>query len=90
MLPERMGTIEVRVTPRSAKPGVEVRDGRVVIRVQAPPVGGRATEEAGRRLGEALGVPARNVRLRTGASSRDKVFDVDGVTREEAMGRLTR
>jgi uncharacterized protein YggU (UPF0235/DUF167 family) len=83
-----MGTIEVRVTPRSAKPGVEVRDGRVVVRVQAPPVGGRATEEARRRLAGALGVPVGAVRLRSGAASRDKVSDLGALTRDEALERL--
>jgi uncharacterized protein YggU (UPF0235/DUF167 family) len=83
-----MGTIEVRVTPRSAKPGVELREGRVVIRVQAPPVGGRATDEARRRLAEALAVPPSAVRLRSGAASRDKTFEVDGVAREELLRRL--
>jgi uncharacterized protein len=87
MLPNDMGTITVRVTPRSARPGVDVRDGRIVVRVQAPPVDGRATEEARRRLAEALGVPGSTVRLRSGAASRDKSFEVDGVDPDEATKR---
>jgi len=83
-----MGTITVRVRPRSAQPGVEVRDGRVVVRVQAPPVDGRATEEARRRIAGALGVPPSRVALRSGASSRDKVFGVDGLSDEAALLRL--
>lgn len=83
-----MGAITVRVTPRSSRPGVEVRDGRVLVRVQAPPVDGRATGEARRRLAGALGVPVSAVMLRSGAASRDKVFSVEGMDAEEALARL--
>jgi uncharacterized protein YggU (UPF0235/DUF167 family) len=51
-------------------------------------VDGRATEEARRALAEALGVAPSRVRLRSGAAARDKVFEVDGTTAEEALGRL--
>ncbi len=88
MLPDEMATITVRVVPRSARPGVEVRESRVVVRVQAPPVEGRATEEARRALAAALGVPRGAVRLRSGATARDKAFDVDGVSVEQALRRL--
>ena len=84
-----MGTLTGRVTPRSSRPGVEVRDGRVLVRVQAPPVGGRANDETGRRIAEALGVARRAVRLRSGAASREKVFEVDGMTAEAAFERLS-
>lgn len=48
----------------------------VVIHVNAPPVDGRATEAARTALAEALGVRRSEVRLRTGAASRDKLFTV--------------
>jgi hypothetical protein len=94
MLPEGMaakrdgGTITVRVVPRSQRRGVEVRDGRILVRVRAAPVEGRATEEARRALAKALGVRSSAVRLRSGATTRDKSFEIDGVTIEEALGRL--
>ncbi|MFL5799949.1 MAG: DUF167 domain-containing protein [Actinomycetota bacterium] len=91
MLPNDMGdtcTIAVRVTPRSPRRGVEVRDGRILVRVQAPPAEGRATEEARVTLAGALGVPRSAVRLRSGATARDKAFDVDGLSRGAALERL--
>lgn len=48
----------------------------LVIAVTAPAVDGRATEAARRALAEALDVPARWLALRSGASSRDKLFSV--------------
>ncbi len=88
MLPNDMGTISVRVTPRSPRRAVEVRDGRILVRVQAPPAEGRATEEARVALALALGVPRSAVRLRSGATARDKAFEVDGVSPGAALERL--
>ncbi len=78
----------VRVVPRSASPGA-ARDGRgVVLRVRAAPEAGRATEEARRLLAAALGVPSSAVRLRVGATSRTKRFEVAGLAPEELERRL--
>lgn len=75
--------ITVRVVPRS-RPGIEATDDGVVVRVSAPPVNGRATEEARRTPARALGVPATAVSLRLGNRSRTKVFAVLGVSAKEA------
>jgi uncharacterized protein YggU (UPF0235/DUF167 family) len=88
MLPDAMGAITVRVTPRSSKPGLEVRDGRVLIRVASPPMDGRATDEARRALAGALGLAPSRVRLRSGVSWRDKVFEVEGMAQDRALRLL--
>lgn len=49
----------------------------LVIAVTAPAVDGRATDAARRALAGALGIRPADVTLRTGASSRDKIFTVD-------------
>jgi uncharacterized protein YggU (UPF0235/DUF167 family) len=59
-----------------------------VIRVRAAPIEGRATEEARKALADALGVPSGDVTLRRGQRSRDKVFEVAGMSRDEAVQRL--
>ncbi len=46
--------------------------------VSARAVDGKATEAALRAVAEAFGVPRRDVRLLTGASSRQKVVWIDG------------
>lgn len=74
--------VAVRVRPGSARARVGGRvDGpygpALVVAVHAPPVDGQATEAARRALAEALGVPASAVTLRSGGSSRDKLFAVD-------------
>ena len=79
--------VTVAVRPRS-KPGIEVGPDAVLIRVAAPPIEGRATEEARRALARAARVPPSLVTLVSGARSRTKRFLVSGATTavEEALG----
>jgi len=88
MLHGEMGSVTVRVVPRSGRSAVEAGPAGVLVRVRAAPEGGRATEEARRALAGALGVPPSSVRLRTGARSRTKVFEVDEMSSEDLAMRL--
>lgn len=83
-----MASITVRVVPRSGRTKVEVGTDGVVVRVRAAPERGRATDEAARALADLLDVAPGRVRLRTGARSRTKTFDVEGMTTEELDRRL--
>ncbi len=68
---------------------MQVEPGRgVVVRVRAAPGGGRATHEALRALASTLGIAPSRIRLRTGARSRTKVYEVEGVSDEEIRVRL--
>lgn len=74
-------TVAVRVKPGASRPRVGgeyhgTRGAALVIAVTEPAVDGRATEAARRALARALGVRIGEVRLRSGASSRDKLFVV--------------
>jgi uncharacterized protein YggU (UPF0235/DUF167 family) len=80
--------ITVRVTPRS-QPGIEARGDTLLIRVAAPPVEGRATEEARRALAHAVGVPPSRVALVSGGRSRTKRFRISGLTPLEVTAALT-
>jgi uncharacterized protein YggU (UPF0235/DUF167 family) len=79
--------VPAQVRPRSHR-GVEVAEGRLVIRVAAAPVGGKATDEARRALAEALRVSPSRVTLVTGARSRTKLFLVSGLSAESVSARL--
>jgi uncharacterized protein YggU (UPF0235/DUF167 family) len=79
--------VPAQVRPRS-HPGVEVAEGRLVIRVAAAPVGGKATDEARRALAEALRVAPSRVTLLTGARSRTKLFLVSGLNAQSVSARL--
>ena len=76
-------SVAVRVRPGAGRTSVGGRyDGphgpALIVAVGAPAVDGRATEAVRRALAEALGVRAAAVALKIGATSRDKVFTVDG------------
>lgn len=81
-------TVEVRVSPRSPRPGVDADPGGVRVRVRAPPEGGRATREAAVRLAAALGVAPSRVALLRGMRSRTKVLAVRGLSAAEAVRSL--
>jgi uncharacterized protein YggU (UPF0235/DUF167 family) len=75
-------TIAVRVKPNAARARVGgCHDGRygpaLVVSVTAPAVDGRATVAVLRAVAEALQVGLRQVVLRTGATSRDKLLTVN-------------
>lgn len=81
--------LEVRVVPRAAKSGIAgFRAGAILVRIGAAPVDGAANAELIETLAEALDVPRRAVTLVTGATARTKRVRVEGLSRDEALGRL--
>jgi len=82
-------TVTVRVVPRSPKEGVVGFEGGVVrIRLNAPPVEGKANDALVRFLAKAVGVPRSRITLVTGERGRSKIVRVAGVTREVLMAAL--
>jgi len=81
--------LKVHVQP-GAKRGEVVgwRDDVLRVRVQAPPVGGRANQAVIELLAEALGVPKSQIAVQLGHASRDKLIVVDGLTAGELRRRL--
>jgi uncharacterized protein (TIGR00251 family) len=80
--------IDIRVRPGASRTVVGgSHAGALVVRVTAPAVDGRATQAALAALAEALGVRRFEIRLVTGATSRTKVVDVQGVD-PQAVERL--
>jgi len=79
----------VRVVPRSAREGVAgYAEGVVRIRLNAPPVSGRANEALIRFLAKALGVPRGRVTLVSGETGRNKIVRVAGIPRAAALTAL--
>ena len=54
--------------------------GALKIRLHAPPVDGAANEALVAFLADRLAVPRRAIRIVTGATSRTKLVEVEGVT----------
>ncbi len=72
--------MQIRVKPGASRTRVGGRygDDTLVVAVQAPAVDGRATEAALKALAKSLGVPAREVTLVSGATSRTKLVEIPG------------
>lgn len=82
-------TFRVRVAPRASRTAVAgEHDGALKVRVAAPPVEGAANEELVRFLARHFGVPARDVEIVAGHSSKTKRVRLRGVTTEQ-LARLT-
>jgi len=75
---------KVRVVPRASRSEVAgEHDGALRVRVAAPPVEGAANEELARLLAKAFGVPARDVEITGGHTSKTKTVRVRGASAEQ-------
>lgn len=72
-----MKKYSVAVKPRSKSEGVSsLDDGTLVVRVNAPPVDGKANERVIELLADHFCVPKRNIRIAVGDGSRKKIIEV--------------
>ncbi len=70
--------LSLRVQPRSSKAGIEdVREGRLRVRLNAPPVDGAANKALIELLADAFGVPKSRVELLAGETGREKRVAID-------------
>jgi uncharacterized protein (TIGR00251 family) len=72
--------MDLRIMPRSSKNGIDgVRNGRLVVRVTAPPVDSAANGAVIAVLANILDVPKHSVRIVSGATSRNKTVEITGL-----------
>lgn len=81
--------LELRVMPRAPRTAIDgVREGRLVVRVTAPPVDDAANEAVIRTLARALDLPRRAIRLVAGATGRTKTVEIAGIDAAQLRARL--
>ncbi len=81
--------LNVHAVPRAARNAIQGLHGEAVkIRLQAPPVEGKANRALLRCLSEALDVPERQLTLLSGAAGRRKRVLIAGLSRPEIQARL--
>lgn len=79
----------VRAVPKAGRSQiVGVRQGRLLVRVTAPPEGGKANAAVIKLLSKAWKLPASSFELVSGTASRDKVFVVRGTKAAEVRLEL--
>jgi uncharacterized protein len=70
--------VPIRVQPRAGRDELTgVRDGRLLVRVTAPPLEGRANAAACALIAKAAGVPKSRVSVIQGEHARDKLVRID-------------
>lgn len=80
--------LAVRVIPRSSRNAIKWEQGILKAHLIAPPVDGAANEALLALLAERLGLPRRAISIAHGATSRQKVVEIVGITETEVMERL--
>ena len=81
--------VAVRLQPRARRDEVVgEREGRVVIRVTAPPVDGKANEALCRLIAKVAGVAPSKVAVIKGQTAREKVVRVEGIDSERLRAAL--
>ena len=78
----------IAAKPKSAKEGVTIKDGVVVVRVSAAPTDGKASARVVIVVAEALGVTRSQIEIVRGHSSRHKELLIRGVCAEGVEARL--
>jgi uncharacterized protein (TIGR00251 family) len=72
--------ISVRVIPRSSKNVLEWNEGSIRARLTAAPVDGAANAALIELLSKRLGLPRRNIEIVRGATGRQKIIEIAGLT----------
>ncbi len=81
--------IAVRVVPRAARSGLGgVREGELLVRLNAAPVEGAANSELIEVLSDALGVAKRALSITVGERSRRKTVLIRGLSADEVAKKI--
>ena len=82
--------LTVRVTPRARKSEVGgiLEDGTIRIRIQEPPVEGKANRALVTFLSKVLGVRKNRIEIVAGQKGLDKIVAVESMTAEEVENRI--
>ena len=82
--------IAIRVQPRASADAITgERDGRLLVRVTAPPLDGRANDAVCKLVARRAGVARSKVSVVRGERGRDKVIRVEGLGADELRARLS-
>jgi uncharacterized protein YggU (UPF0235/DUF167 family) len=85
----KMGHLKVRATPGARESAIgDWADGVLRVKVREPAEKGRANDAVARLLAKSLDVPLSDVSLKRGATSREKLFEVQDLEDAEIARRL--
>jgi uncharacterized protein (TIGR00251 family) len=83
--------IAVKVTPNARADELRGFSGdTLLVRLNAPPVDGKANAALVRFVATCLDLPRSAVSIARGATGRNKLIEIAGLSREDAVARLAR
>lgn len=80
--------ITTRVIPRSKRNEIAWEGNTLKVWLTAPPVDGAANEALLKLLAERLDLPRRALRIVQGATGRQKILEIEGLTLESIAQKL--
>lgn len=82
-------TVQIRVEPRSSRPGIAGAHGEgIKVRLASPPVEGKANRELIAVLAKELKIRKSDIEILSGKTSRNKVVRISGVRNiKEILGK---
>ncbi len=70
----------VKVKPNAKQQKIEeLADGSLNVHLKSPPVDGKANEELIKLLAKNFDVPKLSIRIKSGATSRQKLIEIDDI-----------
>lgn len=81
-----MKTLEIKVRPKARKNEILVKDGRVIIKVTAPPERGKANEAVIALLADKLGVKKSDITILRGETNQNKVIEIKNANLQKLTG----
>jgi uncharacterized protein len=79
--------LAIKVQPRSAKTCISdvMDDGTIRVKLNAPPVEGKANEALIQFLADILDVKETFIEIKSGQTSRKKLLKIEGMSQEQAL-----
>ncbi len=82
-------TLTVKVVPNSSRNSIDIDSGgRIIVRLKASPVEGKANKELVKFLAKRLGKPQSAVTIIQGKSSKEKILLVQGTDKESVLEKI--
>jgi uncharacterized protein (TIGR00251 family) len=70
----------VKVKPNAKQQKIEeLADGSLNVHLKSPPIDGKANEELIKLLAKNFDVPKSSIRIKSGATSRQKLIEIDDI-----------
>jgi uncharacterized protein YggU (UPF0235/DUF167 family) len=76
-LADGKGRLALRVTPGARSESIAIKGGQILVKVRARPQDGAANDAVLSLLADALGIATSRLRLLRGATSREKLVQID-------------